>query len=124
MEGQLRKLRKGIHPKSGASLLPAVEIEPVVPPTRSHEGEVVHKQPEGFYEYVLASFPAARPADSGLGPSTADRQRALLERIRAKERTTVNVPTCAAGTTAEQCTTNGRDDDPVGLNSYSDGGRR
>ena len=107
MEGQLRKLRKGIHPKTRASLPPAVELEPVVPPTRSHECEVVHKQPEGFYEYVPASFPAAMPADSGLGPSTSDRQRALLERIRAKERTTGSVPTCAAGTTANHYTTNG-----------------
>ena len=45
MEEQLRKLRKGIHPKTGAALLPAVELEPVVPPTRCNEDDEERKQP-------------------------------------------------------------------------------
>ena len=118
MDGQLRKLRNGIHRKTGVSLPPAVDLEPFVPPTRSHEGEEVHKQPEGFYEYVPASFPAAMPAESGRGPSTSDRQRALLERIRAKERANASVPTCAAGSTAYQCTTNDNSDDVVSRNKH------
>ena len=42
-------------------------------------------RPQGFYEYVPEIFPAARPACTVPGSSTADRQKARLERIKAKQ---------------------------------------
>ena len=138
MEGQLRKLRKGIHPKIGAALLPAVELDLVIPPTRSNTVVDEHKPPDGFYQYVPVSLPTVVPSSSGGGPSTSERQMALLERIRAKERTmrtdvatrepratscpsgssTDMVAHCparsvaldTAGGTADWCTTNGGND--------------
>ena len=112
MEGQLRKFRKGIHPKTGTVLLLAVELEPDVPPTRNNEEEEEeeHKLPDGFYEYVPAALPKAVPADSGQGQSTSDRQKALLERVRAKERTSTATMDTAGSTatavrTSEPCAT-------------------
>ena len=78
---------KGIHPKTGAALLPAMELDPVIPPARGNVVEDEHKPLDGFYEYVFFSLPKVVPLNSGEGPSTSDRQMALLERIRAKERT-------------------------------------
>lgn len=90
MEGQLRKLRKGIHPKIGAALPPSVEFEPIVPSTRGNADQYEHKPPDGFYAYVPVISPSAVPSGSGGGPSTSERHMALLERIRAKERATCN----------------------------------
>ena len=73
-------------PKTGADLQPAVELDPVSPPTRSNMVVEEHKPPEGFYEYIPINLPTAVPASSGGGPSTADRQAAMLERITMKER--------------------------------------
>ena len=97
MEGQLRKLRKGIHPKTGSSMPAAVEMDPVAPPTRSGKEEDEHVTPHGFYEYVPAALPAAQPVSAMHGPSTADRQMAMLERIRAKQLQHLQV--CAAPVT-------------------------
>ena len=87
MEGQLGKLRKGIHPKTGAALPPPVELDPVAPPIRRTAEEDEHKPPDGFYEYVPVILPRTVTSNSGGGPSTAERREALLERIKAKERT-------------------------------------
>ena len=74
MEGQLRKLRMGIHPKTRAALPTAIEVDPVLPPARSNDGDEERVRPLGFYEYVPEIFLAARPACTALGSSTAVRQ--------------------------------------------------
>ena len=87
IEGQLRKLRKGIHPNTGAALPPPVELDPVAPPIRRTVEEDEHTPPDGFYEYVPIILPRNVTSNSGGGPSTAERREALLERIKANERT-------------------------------------
>jgi hypothetical protein len=81
MEGQLRKLRDGTHPKTGASLPPAVELNPVIVSFRTDDSEGRNPPPEGFYAYVPETFKVATPA---VEDSTAKRL-AFLDRIRAKE---------------------------------------
>ena len=64
MEGQLRKLRNGVHPRTGACLPLAVELDPVIRPTRATEDDPDRTKPEGFYEYVPAISPPAVASDS------------------------------------------------------------
>ena len=86
MEGQLRKLRNGIHPKTGACLPPPVELDPVVMQVRETASDEGHKVPEGFYVYEPIVLPPAATATVAEGQSSTDRRKALLDRIRAKER--------------------------------------
>ena len=85
MEGQLRKLRNGTHPKTGEPLPPAIELGPATLPIKVRTNEVEHKPPDGFYIYE----PLARPPAIAVVPaevqSCSDRQAARLDRIRAKE---------------------------------------
>ena len=81
MEGQLRKLRNGIHPKTGASLPMAVvlDLDPKLIAERKDEHKVM---PEGFYTYVAAEPPPLIPSDSA---AAARRWGELRARIRGKE---------------------------------------
>lgn len=86
MEGQLRKLRNGIHPKTGEHLPKAVELDPVVVSLRASNMDVQSKPPDGFYTYVPADEkPVATVVVEG-GLSSTERRLAFLDRIRAKER--------------------------------------
>ena len=85
MEGQLRKLRNGIHPKTGALLPPAVGLDPVVLPLMMSADEAEHKPPGGFYLYEPVVQPTATAIAYAGGLSCNDRQAALRDRIRAKE---------------------------------------
>ena len=82
----------GIHPKTMAALPMAVVVDPVVPPPRNNEGETEQARPDGFYEYVPEVFPAAQPACTSSSLTTAARQQALLERIRAKQQLACSAP--------------------------------
>ena len=81
MEGQLRKLRNGIHPKTGACLPEAVvlDIDPKLISAREDEHRVM---PEGFYTYVAVEPPPPIPSDSAVAARRWDDLRA---RIREKE---------------------------------------
>jgi len=85
MGGQLRKLRNGTHPKTGASLPQAVELDPVIMPVKVNGNEVAHRPPDGFYVYVPADLPSATTAAAAEGMSSTDRRKALHDRIRANE---------------------------------------
>ena len=108
MEGQLRKLRNDIHPKTGAWLPPSVELEPVVVPARRTTDEVEHKAPDGFYTYVPVALPTATLSCNAEGLSATDRREAMLNRIRAKERAMSNDvdlwEPCATMTTSKDST--------------------
>ena len=85
MEGQLRKLRNGIHPKTGECLPQAVELDPVVVSMKASSRDEQSKPPDGFYVYVPANLrPVATAVVEG-GQSSTERRLALLNRIRAKE---------------------------------------
>ena len=75
MEGQLRKLRNGIHPKTGAWLPPPVELDPVVMPVREIASEVEHKVLDGFYVYEPVALPLATSSDGAVAPSITDRRK-------------------------------------------------
>lgn len=109
MEGQIRKFRKGIHPKTGVALPPSVEMDLVIPPIRRIAEEDEHKPPDVFYGYVPAILPRAVISNSGGGPSTVERREAMLERTKAKGRT---MNTDAA--TREPCATLGLSRDNIG----------
>ena len=85
MEGQLRKLRNGIHPKTGAALPHPVELDPVVMPIKENGTYVVHRPPDGFYTYVPVDLPHATTVPAAGGMSSTDRRKALHDRIKAKE---------------------------------------
>ena len=87
MEGQLRKLRNGTHPKTGASLPMAVELDPVVMLLKVNGNEAAHRPPDGFNVYVPADLTPVTTAAPAEGMSSTDRRKALRDRIRAKERT-------------------------------------
>ena len=103
MEGQLRKLRSGTHPKTGEPLPPAIELGPATLPIRVSTNEVEHKPPDGFYIYKPLARPPAIAVVPAEGQSCSDRQAARLDRIRAKELATSlrhvvisdDVPHCA-----------------------------
>ena len=75
MEGQLRKLRHCIHPKTGAWLPKAIEMDPDV-------DEPDKAKPVGFYLYEPITPPPATASDSTSGSA---RWMELRARIRAKE---------------------------------------
>ena len=79
MEGQLRKLRNGTHPKTGAWLPEAIALDPDPKPVIEDEHRVM---PEGFYTYVAAEPPPLIPSDSNV---TAMRRNELRTRIRGRE---------------------------------------
>lgn len=85
MEGQLRKLRNNTHPKTGAWLPPAIELDPIVLPRRVSADEAEQKPPDGFYRCEPVVQPAATPIVYAGGLSCKDRQVALRDRVRAKE---------------------------------------
>ena len=85
MEGQLRKLRGGIHPKTGESLPQAVELDPVIVSFKASGQEEQSEPPDGFYVYVPEVLKAAAPVAVADGPSSTERRTALRDRIRAKE---------------------------------------
>ena len=88
MEGQLRKLRDGTHPKTGAILPPAVELNPVIVSFRTDGQEEGNLLPDGFYTYVPEVFKVAAPA----AESSTEKRLAFLERIRAKEQAASQSP--------------------------------
>ena len=59
MEGQLRKLRSGVHPKTGELLPPAVELDPVILPIMVKADGVEHKPLDGFYLCEPVVYPSA-----------------------------------------------------------------
>ena len=79
MEGQLRKLRNNIHPKTLQRLPPAVAIDAIPKMVKDDANEVL---PEGFYTYVAAEPPPRIPSDPH---AAAIRRDEFLNRIRIKE---------------------------------------
>ena len=79
MEGQLRKLRNCIHPKTMERLPPAVAIDLDPKPVKADVNKVL---PEGFYEYVAFEPPPLIPSDSNV---IAMRRDELRARIKIKE---------------------------------------
>ena len=79
MEGQLRKLRNGEHPKTREWLPSAVAIDSDPKLVKADANRVV---PEGFYEYVAVEPPPPIPSDSN---ATAMRRNELRDRIKVKE---------------------------------------
>ena len=81
MEGQLRKLRNCIHPKTGASLPPAVEMDCEEQINSRSSGDGQDAPPEGFYKYVAAESPVAAPSDPDV---SAKRRDEFINRIYSK----------------------------------------
>ena len=79
MEGQLRKLRNGTHPKTGRALPVAVAFDHEATKQRS---EISKEMPKGFYRYTAAVDPPPTPTEPGI---TAKRREELHARIRSKE---------------------------------------
>ena len=82
MEGQLRKLRNNIHPKTGVAIPWPVEVDKYTLPIVATIVSDDHVPPDGFYEYVPTVFPVAAASNSN---DADDRKRRLRERIKAKE---------------------------------------
>lgn len=82
MEGQLRKLRHCIHPKTGVWLPKAIEMDPDVKVVPAASDVPDKAKPEGFYLYEPITPPPATASDSSSGPA---RWMELRARIRAKE---------------------------------------
>lgn len=82
MEGQLRKLRNCIHPKTGAWLPKAFELDPVVLPAKVNSEGPDKVMPDGFYLYEPVVTPPAVASESTSGST---RWKELQARIRAKE---------------------------------------
>ena len=80
MQGQLKKLRNGIHPKTGKTPPIAVELHVQ---NRATVEDATGGDNKGFYVYQPETFAAPKPSNS---QDTAVRRQALLERIRAKEK--------------------------------------
>ena len=79
MEGQLRKLRNNIHPKTLQWLPPAVAIDAIPKMVKDDANKDL---PEGFYTYVAAEPPPPIPSDPH---AAAIRRDEFLNRIRIKE---------------------------------------
>ena len=77
MEGQLRKLRNGTHPKTGEWLPMAIALNPDPKPMDEHK-----VMPEGFYTYVPVGPPPLTPSDSNV---IATRWNELKVCLRNKE---------------------------------------
>ena len=86
MEGQLRKLRNCIHPKTGTWLPAAIELDPEVRTRPLPSDELGKKTPEGFYRYEPVAPAPATASDSSSGSA---RWLAMRARIRAKELATL-----------------------------------
>ena len=101
MQGQLRKLKNGIHPKSGRALPAAVEVRTEQQPhyqQQQHQANHVaasspramdagankadNGETKDFYFHEPEVFPELKPSCS---LETASRSASLLERIRAIE---------------------------------------
>jgi hypothetical protein len=82
MEGQLRKLRNNIHPKTGEAIPWPMEVDKDTAPIVATNVDVDHVPPDGFYQYVPTVFPVATASNS---IDADDRKRRLRERIKAKE---------------------------------------
>ena len=85
MEGQSRKLRNGIHPKTGEKLQQAVELNPVIVSLQGSSQMEQSKPPDGFYVYVPEDLEPVTPTVVAYAPPSTERRLALLDRIRAKE---------------------------------------
>ena len=86
MEGQLRKLRNGTHPKTGAALPPAIEFDPPIGPARMVTVDSEPQPPpEGFIRYEPAVPLTCTAITYAGGLSCQDLHAARLDRIRAKE---------------------------------------
>jgi hypothetical protein len=85
MEGQLRKLGNNTHPKTGAELPAAIELDKYIVAPRDAKSDVEHVAPEGFYEYVPATLTVAASPIVVNGMSSEERRAAFHERIKAKE---------------------------------------
>ena len=79
MEGQLRKLRNGTHPKTGRALPVAVALDHEATKERS---EANKEMPKGFYRYSVAADPPPVPTEPGI---TAKKREDLHTRIKNKE---------------------------------------
>ena len=79
MEGQLRKLRNGEHPKTRELLPPAVALDS---DPKMVKDDTSRMMPEGFYEYVPVEPPPPIPSDSNVA---AMRWNELRNRIKVKE---------------------------------------
>ena len=79
MEGQLRKLRNAIHPKTLEWLPPAIALDLDLKPVKADVDKVM---PEGFCTYVPAEPPPLTPSDNNV---TATRWNELKARVRNKE---------------------------------------
>ena len=83
MEGQLRKLRNGSHPKTGVTLPKAIQIEAIedgITSSRS-SGDGQDAPPEGFYRYVATESPVVAPSNSEV---SAKRRGDLINRLYSK----------------------------------------
>ncbi len=81
MEGQLMKLRNNTHPKTGAELPAAIELDkPIVTP-RDAKSDVAHVAPGGFYEYVPTTSTVASSPIVVNGMSSEERRAAFHESI-------------------------------------------
>ena len=88
MEGQLRKLRNCIHPKTGAWLPASIELDPDVKTGPLPSDELDEQKPEGFYRYEPVAPAPTTASDSSSGSA---RWLAMRARIRAKELATSSI---------------------------------
>ena len=72
-------------PKKGASLPPAIEMDPLILPSRVSADDVEQRPPEGFYRYEPEARPTATAITYADCQSCSDLQAARLDRVRAKE---------------------------------------
>ena len=101
MEGQLRQLRNGIHPRTGAGLPPAIEFDDEPPPSRDENIEDERTRPDGFYKYApTMSMPALTPIVHN-GMTSTDRRAAFHERIKAKEKANQVTSQVMSGSSAD-----------------------
>lgn len=82
MEGQLRKVRMNIHPKTGESLPCPIEVDINALPAKPSVSDVNQSQPSGFYEYAPEVLSAAVASDRTIAESKRSK---LYKRSKAKE---------------------------------------
>ena len=81
MEGQLRKLRNRIHPKIGAELPEAVELDRDQQSQSARSVDERRILPDKFYTYVAVEPPPLTPSDP---EASARRRDEILTRIKVK----------------------------------------